>query len=126
MPDAVVFGVVGGTATEPRVRYLDTPVPVTDDVVALAAPVTPEEVFRIGAPCAESACRHFDGARCSLGERLVATVPPVTDEAPPCRLRTQCRWWDEQGVAACRVCPLVVTSQHAPREDVAAAAEPVR
>jgi hypothetical protein len=124
MPDAVVFGVVAGKVAEPRVRYLEEPVPVSAEVLALAEPVTPEEVFRVGAPCAESACRHYDGARCSLAERLVATVPPVVGIAPACRLRAQCRWWDEQGVAACRVCPLVVTRQHQPRDDVATAAQP--
>lgn len=124
MPGAVVFGVVGGTVAEPRVRYLDEPVPVSAEVLALAEPVEADEVFRIGAPCAEHACQHFDGARCSLAERLVASVPPVVDVAPPCRLRPQCRWWDEQGVAACRLCPLVVTRQHQPRNDVAVAAQP--
>ena len=124
MPGAVVFGVVGGSVAEPRVRYLDEPVPVSPEVLALAEPVSPEEVFRVGAPCAQSACQHFDGARCSLAARLVATVPPVVEVAPACRLRAQCRWWDEQGVAACRLCPLVVTRQHQPRDDVAAAAAP--
>src|SRR4051794_13117071 len=44
MPQGRVFGVMGGTATEPRLAYLDEPAPVTDDILAMAEPVKPTEV----------------------------------------------------------------------------------
>jgi hypothetical protein len=122
--DSVVFGVVGGSIEEPRVGYLRQPIAATPEVVALAGPADPAAVFRFGGRCAEGACRHFDGARCSLAQRLVQLLPVVTDRLPPCALRPTCRWWWEEGPAACRRCPQVVTYSIAPSAPLAAAATP--
>ena len=124
MPDAVAFGVVGGTATAPRVGYLESPLPVTPELLALADPVEPTEVFRFAAPCAGGACAHFDGSRCRLGARLVAGVAPGVSEPPACRLRSRCRWWGENGADACLRCALVVTLSYHPSESLRGAATP--
>jgi len=50
--NSFVFGVVNGTADEPRLRHLTEPQPVTLELLELAAPVRPTEVFRFAAPCA--------------------------------------------------------------------------
>lgn len=121
---AVIFGVVGGTPAEPRIAYLGRPVAPTPEILALAAPVEPAAVFRFGGRCAESGCRHFAAGRCSLGERLVQLLPVASDRLPPCALRPACRWWQEQGPAACRRCPQVVTHQALPSPELARAAQP--
>ncbi|HEY6320124.1 MAG TPA: nitrogen fixation protein [Thermoanaerobaculia bacterium] len=121
---AVIFGVVGGSVEEPRVGYLARPVVPTREILALAAPADPAAVFRFGGRCAEGGCRHFAGARCSLGERLVQLLPAAGDRLPPCTLRPSCRWWHEQGPAACYRCPLVVTQDAMPSPALARAAEP--
>ena len=115
-PGATIFGVVdrsGGPERPPEVRYLADPVPLTGREVALLGAVPPGAVFRLGARCAESGCRHFTGSQCSLGERLVQlgpTPPPETvDEVPPCALRPGCRWFRERGVEVCRRCRWVVS-----------------
>ena len=50
------------SGTAPRIVYLNEPVLATADVLALAAPLKPTEVFRLSATCAEHKCPHFDGA----------------------------------------------------------------
>jgi hypothetical protein len=124
MPDGVVFGIVRGTANEPRVTYLADPLPVTAEVLALAEPVHPTEVFRIGARCARHGCQHYDGERCRLVQQLVEQIPPAASQPPACRLRPRCRWWLEQGTSACLRCPVIVTEQPNPTEVMAAAAKP--
>jgi hypothetical protein len=124
MKDAVAFGVVGGTAEEPLVSYLTEPQPVTPKLLALTTPVRPTEVFRFGAPCAESGCQHFDGAKCQLGHKLAQDVPAAVDQLPRCRLRPACRWWHEQGREACLRCPIVVTTHYRPTDSLRAAADP--
>src|SRR5581483_9040301 len=61
IPGSVAFGVIGGRADDPRVAWIEKPVPVTGDLLALTAPVPPTQVLRIAAPCQEKACCHFDG-----------------------------------------------------------------
>jgi hypothetical protein len=120
----VLFGVVGGTVENPRVAYLAEPIPVRPEILELSEPARPNEVFRIGAPCAAEACQHYDGDRCSLVRQLVRDIAPVAESVPPCRLRPQCRWWHEEGPAACRRCPLVVTEQPNPSPEMRHAARP--
>ena len=124
MLGSVVFGVASGTAEAPRVAYLDRPVPVTPDVLALAKTVSPNEVFRIAAPCAGRACLHFDGSSCGLVTKIVQLVQPVVAGVPPCVLRPECRWWQQEGKAACLRCPQVVTLTLDPSAPMREAAAP--
>jgi hypothetical protein len=124
MEDAVAFGVVGGTAEEPRLAYLNEPQPVTEELLHLSDPAKPTEVFRFAAPCAGSACQHFDGADCRLAKRVVKLLDTAVDALPPCRLRPRCRWWRQEGKAACLRCPMVVTEVHHPSERLRQTADP--
>lgn len=122
MANSVAFGVVGGTASQPRLVHLCEPLPVTDELLAFAHPVTPTEVFRFAAPCAGRCCQHFDGQDCQLAARTVQLLPAVVAVLPPCRLRPDCRWWRQEGKAACVRCPQIVTDNYAPSERISAAA----
>jgi len=124
MEDSVVFGVVCGTVEEPRLAHLVEPQPVTDELLALSDPVAPTEVFRFAAPCAGSACQHFDSSNCRLAMKIVQLLPEVVAELPPCRLRSNCRWWQQEGKAACMRCPQVVTENYHPSEQLLQAADP--
>jgi hypothetical protein len=109
MEGARVFGVIGGTVQEPRVSYLRADALVTRAMLASVAPADPTRVFRFAAPCEEARCVHFDGSRCQLAGRIVEKLDPVVDALPPCLIRPTCRWYAEQGGAACHRCPQVVT-----------------
>lgn len=113
-PGSVAIGVIGGTVAAPLMAPLSESVPVTEELLALASPVTPTEVFRFAAPCRCNACIHFGDAKCGLAERLTRTLEPVTDELPSCSIRPRCRWWQQEGEAACRRCPQVVTDNFNP------------
>jgi hypothetical protein len=124
MDDVIAFGVVGGTIEEPRVAYFNEPQPVSDELLALSKPVKPTEVFRFAAPCAGKACQHFDGLDCRLAKRVVKSLPEAVDQLPPCRLRPRCRWWRQEGKAACLRCPMVVTEVERPPELLRSVADP--
>jgi hypothetical protein len=123
-PGAVLFGVVGGTATEPRVSYLTRPLPVAQELLELAGPVAPTEVFRFAAACAAEACQHFDGQSCGLATKIAGLVEGSEYGVPPCRIRPRCRWWNQEGAAACRRCPMVVTLAYSPSPEMRRAANP--
>ena len=124
LPNSTVFGVVNGTAEEPCVAYLEQPQPVTDELIALTGSVTPTEVFRTAAPCATEKCQHFDGKDCRLAMRIVEQLSAVVEELPPCSIRRNCRWWQQEGKAACMRCPQVITDNYNPSEQIRQVARP--
>ena len=127
MEGAYTVGVVGGTAREPHVRWIEKPLPVTRELLELAGPVEPTEVFRFAAPCAEAGCRHHDNDRCTLGDKL-ATLPVAVDVAllPKCTVRTACRWYAEQGRQICLRCESVVTTDYRASPALERAAKPLQ
>lgn len=124
MAEAVVLGVRGGSLESPRISYLDNPVPVSGELPALPGSISPMEVYRFAAVCAESACRHFDGADCRLATRIVQILPAVVDTLPPCKIRVSCRWFQQEGRPACMRCPQVVTQVDNPNDEFRMAATP--
>lgn len=109
MEDARIFGIIGGSAEEPRVSYLKQSPVLDDKLVRRLGVLQPTQVFRYAARCEEARCAHFNGHECTLAERIVQTLEPVVDALPPCLIRSTCRWHAEQGPEACRRCPQVVT-----------------
>ncbi|HLI62165.1 MAG TPA: hypothetical protein VKV05_02115 [Terriglobales bacterium] len=123
MPGSRVLGVVGGTPGATEVAYLNEHLPVTEDLLRLAGPVPPTQVFRFAAQCDERACAHFDGTNCKLATRIVNILPAVVDALPPCLIRATCRWYQQEGRAACMRCPQIVTLTYEPSEAMRLAAE---
>jgi hypothetical protein len=107
---AKVFGVMTGTGQDGlRVGYLGEAQAVSPDVLAAAAPAAPTEVMRIAARCMGHGCGHFDGANCRLATRIATMLDPVVRTLPRCAIRPTCRWFRQEGPAACFRCPQVVT-----------------
>ena len=110
--EARVFGVVTGTVDKPQVRYFE-PRAVTAELLKLAEPVNPAEVFRFTAPCKAQGCGFWRDGKCGVGAAAVAALSAEEDvPLPRCGIRSTCRWWHEHGPAACRRCALVVTEDH--------------
>jgi hypothetical protein len=109
VPGARVLGVVLQTSSGPELTYLEKLVAVTPDILAMAEPLRPTEVFRLAAVCQTHHCPHFDGTNCGLATRIVQILPAVVDQLPPCQIRHECRWFHQEGAAACRRCPQIAT-----------------
>lgn len=123
---ARLFAVVGGSPDRPETAYLDQTQPVTPELLELAGPVAPAEVFRFAAPCAGKGCAHFDGGThaCRLAEKTVRLAHSVVEMLPRCAIRKSCKWWQQEGAAACRRCPQVVTVNYAPQAEIREAGDP--
>lgn len=104
-----VLGVVQPTGDGYEVSYLDEPLEATPEVLAMASPAHPTEIFRLAAACQTHRCPHFDGANCGLATRIVQILPAVVDSLPRCQIRPECRWFHQEDGAACRRCPQIST-----------------
>ena len=94
MRDPVVIGVVEQDgAQDRRIAYLEQAIPYDEKVAALSGAVDPGKVMRIAARCEETRCAHFDGSRCSLVSRIRDLLPEAAVKAPPCAIRSACRWF---------------------------------
>ncbi|MDQ2898301.1 MAG: nitrogen fixation protein [Acidobacteriota bacterium] len=121
---ATVIGIIGGTADTPRVTPLEQPLIVTSELLALSEPVLPTEVFRFAAPCSARTCQHFQDGACHLAQKIVQLLPGVDDQLPFCTIRTNCRWFRQEGRAACYRCSQVVTDNVYPGVAMRLAADP--
>jgi hypothetical protein len=126
MENCRVFGVRHPTPDGPQTAYLDQAIAATPEVVAMAAPAPPTEVLRLAATCEESRCVHFDGTDCRLASRIVTLLPPVVSVLPRCAIRAECRWFHQEGRAACLRCPQVVTELPDASPALRLAAQPER
>jgi hypothetical protein len=112
MDNSVIFGIVTGTPSQPELVHLSQVKSIPAELLQLESPVKPTEIFRIAANCIEGDCQHFDGSQCRLIDRIVDNLPTVTDKLVPCPIRANCRWWHQQGKAACWRCPQVVRDNY--------------
>ena len=114
----VLGGMEGaGSAEGSWLQYLNQYVAATDEVLRMAAPAKPTQVFRLAATCEESKCTHFDGRDCQLAKREVQILPAaVSALAAPCIVRANCRWYLQEGGNVCFRCPQVSTLNAQPSE----------
>jgi hypothetical protein len=132
MSGSAIFGIVVGTPESPHVVHLDRVKPIPPELLALDSPVKPSEIFRIAAPCIENGCKHFDGAKCRLTTRIVEGLPTVTEplaeglrqRIPACAIRSTCRWWYQEGAAACARCQQVVRDNYVASDELIHAIDP--
>jgi hypothetical protein len=124
MSNSVIFGIVVGTPEAPELVHLDRVIPVPAELLALDSPVQPTEIFRIAATCSEGACQHFDGTNCRLSQRIVAELPTVAAQIPACAIRSTCRWWHQEGKAACLRCQQIVRDNYIASAELIHAIDP--
>jgi len=124
MQGAVAIGVVDHTADAPQVAYLERPLQVTAELLEMAQPLKPTEIFRFVAPCQTDACSHWNGSECELAMRVVQLIPAASLSLPRCHIRTRCRWYTQEGRTACERCPNIVTQNESPSDAMREAATP--
>ncbi len=101
---------VDANGGNPRVSMLKTQVSLESLAHFIPKTLPATEVLRLSAPCAGGDCAHFRNACCTLASRIVAQLPVVADRLGPCPVRSSCRWWRQEGIAACQRCPQIVTT----------------
>jgi hypothetical protein len=109
MEGARPFGLISGTVEATRIAFFKKSALEGFDWREHFSTTAATRVFRFAARCEEGRCGHFDGHRCSLGERVTSGLPPVVDALPTCLIRPTCRWHAERGPDVCLRCPQVVT-----------------
>lgn len=108
-PGAALLAIVG---SDGRLAHVSPPIPVDEAFVATASRHgAPEARMRFTAPCLEAGCAQWTGSSCGVIEQVLATGvhEDQPTRLPRCDIRSGCRWYRQEGGAACRACPLVLT-----------------
>lgn len=111
VPGAVLLGIV---MPDGRVAFAHDRIQIDEEFVTAAREAgDPERRFRFSGRCVQSGCGMWTGSRCGVIDEVLEVVPerdrdPV-GALPECAIRTDCRWFSQVGVEACRVCPQVIT-----------------
>lgn len=106
---AQIIGVVRRGAQSATVEMLASPLPPDAFDRAISPGVRATEVLRFGAACMEAACSHFCSGQCTLVQRAVRHLPADDKRVQFCAIRPTCRWFLQEGLAACRRSVHVVT-----------------
>lgn len=107
-PGSSLLAIVG---SDGRLAHLSPPIPVDETFVAAASRHgAPEARMRFTAPCLEAGCAQWTGSSCGVIEQVLASGVQEEQPAklPRCAIRSGCRWYRQEGGAACRACPLVL------------------
>ncbi len=106
-----IFGVVETSNEQSAITYLQSAAPITAGTLAAfsGVGVCSTEIFRFAAPCEQSGCANWSGTSCRVAEKLVQ-IMPATESIPSCFLRPACRWYSQEGAAACSRCSRVLTN----------------
>lgn len=107
--DAVLLGLVQADGS---VSFLQEKLRVDRFFVELAHQGrTPEKRFRFADTCMKCGCQQWTGSRCGVIDRVLADNPDFVSHEEPsqCSIRAECRWHRQHGLAACAICPLVIT-----------------
>ncbi|MEI9932612.1 MAG: hypothetical protein WDM89_19280 [Rhizomicrobium sp.] len=120
--------VVGIVGADGRVSYLKDRLEIDQAFLDEAGP-RPEQRFRFSGMCVEHRCKQWDGCKCTVIENVIenaaTTVAPDPDTSlRPCSIRPACRWFDQRGGEACRVCVFVITDTMEPAGDCQPSSRP--
>lgn len=72
----------------------------------------PQTRFRFGNKCHKSGCSQWTGDRCGVIDKLIDATKDMelANLLPECSIRPQCRWYNQSGAEACKLCPFVITN----------------
>jgi hypothetical protein len=108
--DALLLGIVQSDKT---ITLLDTPLRINDAFVEKANKVGElEKRFRFVNKCVKKGCKQWTGKSCGIINELSLANPLIkfsNEKLPECSIRSNCRWYNQEGAKACKICLHVIT-----------------
>jgi hypothetical protein len=91
-----------------KVSLLPQPIPVSKEFLLKANEDNNIHAdFRFTGKCIEKSCKQWAGNKCGLLNNLLHTMEKNATAIPDCPIRNTCRWHQQEGFAACKICTLV-------------------
>ncbi len=100
-------GAFGRQDDDGNVKFFDRVLPLPDSVRPTLIARGALQSIRLTGPCLRGECLNFRGGICLLGKLVSDLADDGDDCLPACPIRAKCRWFDENGAAACQTCPQI-------------------
>lgn len=115
---ANILGMVNANGT---VGFFKDPVEVTQEFIDDAGGTENLETrFRFSNKCVQSGCRQWTGKECGVIKAVLALDSiPAKKDLPHCSIRSNCRWYFQEGAIACNGCRYVITYIEDPASETA-------
>ncbi len=111
--DVSLLGVVSSTGD---VRFLGEPLPVTPEFIQISTKGrSVGKRFRFTGPCMQRGCAQWnkEASQCGIARLAADSSELQVAEPPACGIREHCRWFAQEGMSVCRICPKVVHDNRA-------------
>ncbi len=104
---ASLFGVVNVHGV---VSFLPEKVELTEELIELGNQSgSAESKFRYTSKCVESGCNQWTGSACGVIHQLKdLDLSEMEQKVQRCPIKQECRWFFQEGISACKICPLFV------------------
>ena len=109
--DSILLGIV---QPEGEVSILKEKIFIDENFVKIAKTGrTPEKRFRFAETCVTSACKQWRNGKCGVIDKAIQIDIDKykKSQIPECAIRAECRWYHQEGINACFVCPLIITKR---------------
>ena len=104
---AKLLGIVN---SENEIDILTSPIDVSQDFIDAASKGRPvEERFRFVNKCVKNGCQNWENNSCNVIKVVLDNMENKywADNLPECSIRNDCRWFNQEGANACKVCTLI-------------------
>lgn len=89
---------------EGRVEFYAELIPLPEVLRGDRETPNPIDRMRLSAPCLTRKCVHWTGGSCRLGNAVAEVGRRTQSGQPACAVRSDCRWFAENGGEACKSC----------------------
>lgn len=89
---------------EGRVEFYAELIPLPEVLRGDRETPNPMDRMRLSAPCLTRKCVHWTGRSCRLGHAVAEVGGSMPTDQPACAVRSECRWFAENGGEACKSC----------------------
>ncbi|GLR15787.1 hypothetical protein [Portibacter lacus] len=95
-------------------KFIDGKLEYYDEIITIDSEMldtVKRENVRTTMPCVSKGCGNWSGDKCTVPDQMNFFLTPIEDESQfeNCPLRKSCRWFFQDGIKACGICPLIET-----------------
>jgi hypothetical protein len=94
-----------------KMSFLKTLIKIDNEIIETETRSREKTDIRATMPCVTKECINWNGKRCTVPEQMNYFLDQLEDISlvSNCPIQKSCRWYEQDGEKACKICPLIKT-----------------